>query len=225
MKNTALKITFIISLFVLLATPVFAQSKNSVMTKDQKMEQLRIEKQERLQKLKEEKQQKLEQLEAQREERKMERENAMEEKVAQRCEVVIQRVQDRIANFEENNTAHEEQYNTLITRLTEIADKMDEKGLDTTDLRVDVSTLEVMVAEYITTYSDFLAQLNTSLTYDCGESEGAFVDALEGARDTLEVARTLRKEIREFYTQEIRSDIKDLRMQATNLTSEEVVNE
>ncbi len=235
MKNTALKLTLIISLFAFFVAPVFAHDgeshdedsyeETSVMSKEQKMEQLRIEKQERIQKLKEEKQQKLEQLETQREERKMERETAMEEKVAQRCDLVIQRVQDRITNFEENKTSHEEHYNAVISKLTEIATQMEEKGLDTTDLKADVSTMQVMVTEYVATYSNFVAQLNTSLTYDCGESEGAFLDALEGARDTLEVARVLRQEIREFYTLEIRSDIKDLRMQAANLTSEEVVNE
>lgn len=223
-KNTALKITITTSLFLLLVTPVFAQddSTSDELSKEEKIQQLREEKQERLRELQEERDAKR----AEMEEKKREREEEREEKVAEVCENVLERVQTRMENFEENKANHEENYNNITTRLSDIADMLDEKGLDTTELRADMETMDAMVAEYVATYTEFIGQLETSLNYDCGNSEGAFKEALQGARDTLETARVMRREIRDFYKSDIRQDIEDLREQATNLkTDEEVGNE
>lgn len=148
------------------------------------------------------------------------RENLIEKKeetVARVCEKTETRIAEKISSYEENRDYHMEQYDTLMNQLYDIADSMDFLGLETADFRTSISELNVKVLEYIALYDDLISQLKLSQEYACGESEGSFKEAVQQAIVIHKELVSKRQEIREFYSTDVRSAIKDLREQAKNL--------
>ena len=140
-------------------------------------------------------------------------------KQAERCENVSDRVDAKIAKFEENKDGHVNRYNNLQDKLAEIVSKLKDKDFDTSKLEDDIDTLDGMVREYADLYTDFIDYLVDSKGLVCGESDGAYKDILANARAKLQEARAKRSAIREFYRTVIRQDIQDLRSQAADLRS------
>jgi hypothetical protein len=154
--------------------------------------------------------------------RDQKREEVKEQRMEKRCEVVGTLVDKRINIFEQNKGSHVENYNKLKTRLSEIATKLKDKGFDTTELVADLTTFDLMVKEYAAKYMSFIDTLKSSKEVVCGESEGAYKNKLEESKGMLKELKQMRENIREFYLNEIRVDIKALRNQAVeNSTTEE----
>ena len=200
-KLSTLTFTFVV--FSLLILPVHAQSN----LEDRQLQ--------RQQKIQDREENRLERQED-RETRQLERQEQRETKIAERCENIAERVRNRISKFETNKDAHINRYDSLRDRLLEIANKLDSKDLDTTEFRAAISGLNSLVLEYARLYEDFILELEVSEDYACGESEGAYKETLEAAKDKLSIAREKRKEIVEYYRTEVRGAIQDLRNQASS---------
>lgn len=140
-----------------------------------------------------------------------------EERTEQLCENVANRIENKIQAFENHRDTRVSHYADLITRLNDIAAKLEEKGYDVTELKASIAELETMVDEYVSLYADFIAQLSETQEFACGESDGEFKTALQDSRSAWELVKEKRQEIREFYANEIREVIKELREQARNM--------
>lgn len=142
------------------------------------------------------------------------------ERVENRCELLTTRIDNKIDTFEGNKQDHIDNYNAIKARLENAMINLEEKGYDVSSLREHVLVWDGMIKEYAISYQEFIDILYESKDYACGESEGAFKDAMTRARMQLLEARQMRLEIRNYYQTVIREDIKDLRDQAQNIETE-----
>lgn len=143
------------------------------------------------------------------------------------CERATTGINNKINRFNTNREDHITRYTRLITRLEEIAVSLNNKGYDTVDLEEKTAILNDMIEDYIASYDDFVIELDDSTDLACGESDGAFRDALSSIKDSWNDLQQMRQDIRSYYSTEIRGAIKDLREQArsNSISNEEVTNE
>lgn len=141
------------------------------------------------------------------------REEAIGKMLENRCERLTARIQSRIQNFETNRERHRERYQFLSGRLSDIAARLKAKGYDTAALEAHLQEFDGMVGNYEREYAEFIEALKLTVNFACGQSEGAFADALAGSHQKLQLARQTRVEIRNYYRNVIRVDIGDLRNQ------------
>lgn len=153
--------------------------------------------------------------------RMQERKNTAIEQTEERrtaaCERITESVSKRIATYNENQRSHNERYNTLLTRLRAISARMEALGLDVSELDFVIDEFESMVVDYQSSYAEFIAQLEEAEPYACGESDGAFRDALTDAQEYRLHVIDQRRAIFDFYKTDVRSAIKNLREQARQL--------
>lgn len=161
--------------------------------------------------MREKNKEKLELKKAEVEERLQEKKEKMVENREKRCEVIESRVAEKITKYEENKSRNIGWYKEFTDKLTTAAKKLEDKGLDVNKLREDLKEFDKMVDEYVSLYEDFIASLKNSQQYACGESEGAFKDAVKDAIAKHKLAVQKRKEIFEFYKNVVREDIRALR--------------
>ncbi len=148
---------------------------------------------------------------------KEKRENMTEEGWKDRCEAVKSKIGNRILQMEENKDSHITNYSRLTEKLSNIVANLKEKGLDTSELEDDLAQLEAMIKDYSDSYVEFVGMLQD---YSDNVCNGSGDDAAALFADVREKMKELVKErqaIREFFINEIRQDIKDLRQQATAL--------
>lgn len=154
-------------------------------------------------------------------EQAMERKEEVKENIAQRvenrCELLTTRIDNKIDTFEANKQDHIDNYNAIKARLENAMITLTEKGYNVSSLQEHVSIWDGMIKEYAVSYQAFIDVLYESKDYACGESEGAFKDAMNRARMQILEARQQRLEIRNYYQTVIREDIKALREQAQNI--------
>lgn len=152
------------------------------------------------------------------------RQEKMELRIHDRCDLIEERVQAKISRFEQHKDDHVARYQRVKAKLEEILSKLEDKGYDVSELKNDLETLDELIREYAQLYVDFIASLGATQDYACGESDGDFREALARSHELLKQLRDKRREIREFYRDEIREDIKKLREQA-RLMRQENLNE
>lgn len=138
-------------------------------------------------------------------------------RVHNRCDVIGERVRNKLSRFEQNKDDHVARYKRVRNRLEEIVRDLADKGYDVSKLQEDLATMDTMIREYAQLYVDFIESLENTQEYACGDSEGDFREALARSRTLLRQVRQKRQELRRFYGEEIRQDIKALREQAREM--------
>ncbi len=133
-----------------------------------------------------------------------------------RCTIAEERINLRIDRFSSLRQDHVKLYQAIVERLKTLADKLDKEGYDTAKIRADYKVLNDKIAKRATDYATFISKLEATKQYACGESEGKFVDALKDSRSYMEIVQKDTQDIREYYKNTIRADIKELRAQKTN---------
>lgn len=97
------------------------------------------------------------------------------------------------------------------------------KGLTTTELETDITTLTNLIAEYKKAYTAFLNALEEPKTMSCANYQGQFLGKLKIAKNEWGVVQTEAQTIKDFYQSDIKPDLQALRAQVAeqNLESEE----
>ncbi len=222
MKNTKPLISlFIISILFSFLLPFVHAGENGTSSKTPEeieayKEEMRQKKEERLAEYKKKEAERKAEMQQKREEKATELQERKDERTEQLCENVTNRIENKIKAFENHRDTRVSHYADLITRLNEIATKLEGKGYDVTELKASIAELETMVNDYVSLYADFIAQLSETQEFACGESDGEFKTALQDSKNAWELVKEKRQEIREFYANEIREVIKELREQARN---------
>ncbi len=142
-----------------------------------------------------------------------EKQEQKEERTQTRCEKVLGRIDTRISNYEKNKNRHTNVYSNVGEKLTDISQKLEDKGYDVAQLTEDLGEFDALVTEYTAAYDEFIDLLGATKGHECGESEGAFKEALKSAGEQLKGVKIKRHHVRAFYAQTIREDIKDIRAQ------------
>jgi len=136
-----------------------------------------------------------------------------EELLEKLCIKVQERVTERLRKYEDNIQVHTTNYKKISSKITEIADKLDDKGYDVAEVRANVEEFDKMVEEYNNSYGEFIKSLNYTEELTCDGPEAQFKGVLKEAREQLKKTIEKRQEIRSYYAHTLRQSLIDLRNQ------------
>ncbi|MEK7595210.1 MAG: hypothetical protein AAB443_01260 [Patescibacteria group bacterium] len=151
---------------------------------------------------------------------KQEKKELKEQFVENKCDVATKRIDTKINAFDQNKARHIERYNLLKDKIKNFIDRAKAKGLNTSKLEADLATLDEKIKKFATDYANYIKELRDTKAFACGNSEGQFKQALSEAREAMKKVHEDAKDIRHFYTQTIKEDLKALRQQLKNTTTE-----
>lgn len=135
------------------------------------------------------------------------------------------RLNDRATRFSRDNRA-EDKYTSLLERLNNIVDKLNGLELDTTNLQTHTTELEAKISLHNELRAQFKEKITQVPQIECTDDMQFkdFADAVKSYRaelkELLDNIKIARENVRTFYKEVIREDIKDLREQAKNLKVE-----
>lgn len=136
---------------------------------------------------------------------------AREERVEERCSRVGERVDALIQRYEENKERHVARYESIANRVGDLLARVEEAGYDTTEVRLALNKMIENKQAFVARYTNFIASLEESKQYACGDSEGQFVNALQSAREQLQLARQEAVQARETANTQLREALDNLR--------------
>jgi hypothetical protein len=134
-----------------------------------------------------------------------------EEKTDAACERMEERIANKITNFDNTHKMHVRQYEMMKEKIGKVILEMSAKGKDVSKLRTDLATLNTKIEKFNTDRVAFIDALKKTQEYACGDSQGAFKDALTAAQAKHKTVLADEKDIRSFYNTTIRADLKALR--------------
>ncbi|OGC48109.1 hypothetical protein A3A69_00920 [candidate division WWE3 bacterium RIFCSPLOWO2_01_FULL_37_15] len=137
-----------------------------------------------------------------------------------RCEILNNRIDARIQLFEQNKEFHKNIYEALVGKVRNLIDWLNKKDLVAEKLQLDLIILNDMITKTWEDYSSFISLIMDTKNYTCGESQGQFRDKLLNALEQLKVYKTDLQDIRVFYKNTVKEDMKDLRDQYNKLKQE-----
>lgn len=142
-----------------------------------------------------------------------------------KCEIVTTNVNNRLETFSENKEKHIKLYGDLKTRFQELIQRLDEKGYDTTKLEEDAQVLDEKIQKFAADYVIFIEYLTATKGNACGQSDGAFAQALAKAKAQLKIVRADAADVKNYYQEVIKPDIQALRAQKPVTTTESETEE
>lgn len=148
-----------------------------------------------------------------REERQENRQKRQELRTEIRCDSVNARIDDRIKHFNVRKNNMVNRQKRIAERATKFANRIEKKGYDVSKVRSDLETLRGVVATSDSDYSAFIKKLEEAKQFDCGDSQGAFKQAVEESRAAMVKFRSDVKAIRDFVRNTLRPDLQALRGQ------------
>ncbi|MCA9308291.1 hypothetical protein KC980_02150 [candidate division WWE3 bacterium] len=141
------------------------------------------------------------------------------------CSNFQARLNDRATRFSRDDRA-ENKYANLLERLNDIVEKLDLLGLETTNLQTHIAELEAKISLHNELRVQFKNKVAQVPTITCTEDTQPkdLAEELKAYRADLKVLldniKAERENVRTFYKEVIREDIRDLREQAKNLKTE-----
>lgn len=130
---------------------------------------------------------------------KAERQAEREAKVLERCDRVATRIAEKLSRYEENQNRHASTYNRMTIRLSELLDRLEEKTVDVSTVRALVAEFDALNTSAQLSLAAAMSGLEASQSYACGQSEGDFKAALQGARDLFGQVRERTAAVRSYY--------------------------
>lgn len=162
------------------------------------------------------------------EEKRLEVKENLQEKreliVETRCELVEKKLSTRINNFEVRKDDHIKRYENVIDRLTKLSAKLKENGYDTTDLDQHLEEFAVKIKTYQTDKLAFINKLKEAQQYVCGDSDGKYKQLLEEAKVLQETVMKDMREIKDYFENVIKEDIRKIKAQKKTTDSEKEEN-
>lgn len=137
----------------------------------------------------------------------------LEQNKEQRCEQIASRIDSKVTAFNANKDAKEQVYANIKERINTIVTKFKEKGYDTSVLEGDLVILNEKITKYWTDRQAVITKLEEAKTFVCGESDGAFKQKIQEAKELMKVVLADAKDIRSFITTVIREDIGQIKAQ------------
>jgi len=131
----------------------------------------------------------------------------------QRCDLINQRINDRLSNFQSKQGGDKTIFGNVYQRLTNLATRLKSDNLDTTTLTNDLAALKTKVDKVQTEYSSFIDGLKATTSFTCGQSQGQFMGKLGAARTILLSVRQDRLDVKNYVLNTIKPDILALRAQ------------
>ena len=133
-----------------------------------------------------------------------------------RCELVTQRIADKIARYKNLEKRHQGIYLGLGNKLENLVNRLKEDGYtgeNITALETDMTKLDELSEKLKANYSDYLAKLEELKSASCEDSDINFTQTLKAAREELAATREVIREIKDFYLTEVKPHIAAMREQ------------
>jgi GTP1/Obg family GTP-binding protein len=146
-------------------------------------------------------------------ERQEARQERIENRVERRCDIVNNRIDARISRYEDHYEDVEARMTRVTERMNEFVNRLESKGYDVAKVRSDLATLKEMRTTRRSLYTSFINKLEETKQYDCGDSEGAFKNALGESRNALAEWWNQIKSNRDFIRNTLKPDLQALRGQ------------
>lgn len=217
-----LSLMLAVSFSVALAEENKGESQSTREQKKAELEQKKAQWKAEREEWKTERQQELEKAKARKEEFK-----AMREKfTAERCARIQERVNNRIENFGSGKEKHMSAYNNLLNRIDKFIARFEAFNttsptkLDLTEIKADRAQLTVLIANFKTSYTEYVAKISATKNLTCGHSEGEFRSALVDARTYLKTVHDNAAAIRTFVRETVLPDLLELKKQVAEIKGE-----
>lgn len=146
--------------------------------------------------------------------RKAVKENVEERRDARKaeaCENIEERIAQKIAHFDSTHRLHVRQYELMKEKIGKVILEKGAEGKNVDSLREHLAVLNTKIEKFNTDRTAFIAALKNVRQHECGESDGAFKEAVEAAQEKQKIVVADTKDIRSYYTTVIRADLKALR--------------
>ncbi len=127
-----------------------------------------------------------------------------------RCDNRKNMIDNRIKMFGVSERSHKEKYSRIYDRLSALVERLDTQEVDTTKLKSDLETLKGQIDTLKTNYDVLMSKLEALKDADC-ENAVSNKTSMDEIRELLKELRDDVKNIREFFINTIKSDIKELR--------------
>lgn len=128
---------------------------------------------------------------------------------ARKCEFLKTRLEfqrDKAAEIREHR---KKRYQNIVDRLNALADRMDNNGLDSTELRAKIAELTALVSTYADTYTGYETALQTAINAACDGDEVS-KDTVKTARDLLARLRSNAESIHTFFQDKVKPMLRDI---------------
>jgi|GEM_PF-1986980 len=129
------------------------------------------------------------------------------------CKNIDKLIDKRLANFEEKETNHYENYIKLKDRLSEKITRWKNLGYNVSDLEDDLKNLEEKIDKFYTDYNAFRNKLEELKNFTCASTVEDYKTKLAEAKALLKPIKADAAEIRKYYQTTIRPDILALKNQ------------
>ncbi|HSX38994.1 MAG TPA: hypothetical protein VLI92_00125 [Candidatus Saccharimonadales bacterium] len=139
--------------------------------------------------------------------------------VASKCDEITTKIDKRVELFNTNKTTHEERYKTVSTRISNLITKLDDKGYDTSKLKTAFEGLTALITKFNQDYTVFIDSIVMLKHFPCGNSQGGFLEQLRVAHSDLKIVRQDTVDIRNYYKDNVRPALQELRDQKPKQTT------
>lgn len=130
------------------------------------------------------------------------------------------RIGNRITILTNAKTRHQAAYERGRERYSNLVTKLKANGYDTTTLEADLATWNTKILAFGTAFNDHLDALKETQAFECGNSNGAFLDSLENARSKLLAVRTAAIEARSYWLTTVKPDLQAIKTQTPSTGTE-----
>lgn len=127
------------------------------------------------------------------------------------CDTVKERITKKIAKFEENKDRHLSRYQAMKDKIQTFITQAQNEGRDITQLTADLATWDGLIQTSAAQYSSYINLLKIVEATGCDDS-ATFNQKLQEARQQLSVFRQSLFDVRNFYWNTIKPDIKALKV-------------
>ena len=166
----------------------------------------------------------LEEYKTRQKEIKQEREEVktqLKEARAERCDIVEGQMDARIDQYRAAQENHLERYTALKEKLSNLITRLEEQGYDVTTLQNDLIVLEEKIAVLSQRFEEFVVELEETTNFECGDSNGDFLTAMQESRNALALVRQAALDVKNYYVNTVKKDIIALRDQIREVSKED----
>ncbi len=129
---------------------------------------------------------------------------AREEVLSQRCELAETRIDLYTTRYQNNQSRFQKVHERLDEVAEKIIERAQESAKDTGEFEAAVAELQSLAQIANNEYATLMSKLEATKQYACGESEGAFAEALNQSREQFMITRQAVLDARLYYQTDLR---------------------
>lgn len=116
----------------------------------------------------------------------------------QACEQLQARINNRLNQYEENKEQYHNRYRGISDKVTDLADKLEEKGCDVSQIRTDAVSFEDYIETFAAAFRVFVIEMQSTRGYACDEVDTNFRAQVQESKNQVLAMRQAAKELHSF---------------------------